>query len=431
MNDADKPKIEELAQEVALWNSYREARRIEGIDITEFYADLASAQKQALTSPGAREDFTELCNNGCFQITLAALVVLLRYSPQLENCWTELVGRPDNREKSARNLEQAVETLENLFGNVIASEKQRKYGELVKIGRLPVSRVISELRLHIRFINFAGTLQEDNEIRSPVELTKYLLTSYGRRMTGRLHHRNVSSLIQEVLGLANYDDVAHRMWCNRNYKRTKRICELIIGSRPPNGMRCASVRFGNVLGSSGSVIPVLTQQLQNNEPLTVTHPDIKRFFMTTREAVALVLQAFVIGQHGDILVLDMGESIRIVELARTLIRLSGRSEREIEIRFTGLREGEKLNEELFYEQEKVIPSSCEKIKRTSGPLKDWPTLCRQLEELRASMSIDGAAPVRAKVKEIVPEYSFPIDHPRQPVAIPRTAARLGAVAGHD
>jgi FlaA1/EpsC-like NDP-sugar epimerase len=211
---------------------------------------------------------------------------------------------------------------------------------------------------------------------------------------------------------------------------TKRICELIIASRPPNGMRCASVRFGNVLGSSGSVIPVLTQQLQNNEPLTVTHPDIKRFFMTTREAVALVLQAFVIGQDGDILVLDMGESIRIVELARTLIRLSGRSEREIEIRFTGLRDGEKLNEELFYKQEKVIPSSCEKIKRTSGPLKDWPSLCRQLEELRASMSIDGAAPVRAKVKEIVPEYSFPIDHPKQPVAIPRTGAHLRAVAGH-
>ena len=212
---------------------------------------------------------------------------------------------------------------------------------------------------------------------------------------------------------------------------TKRICELILASRPPNRMRCAAVRFGNVLGSSGSVIPVLTQQLQNNEPLTVTHPDIKRFFMTTREAVALVLQAFVIGQHGDILVLDMGESIRIVELARTLIRLSGRSEHDVEIRFTGLRDGEKLNEELFYEQEKVIPSSCEKIKRTSGPLKDWPSLCRQLDELRASMSIDGAAPVRARLKAIVPEYSCPTNHPKQPVATLRSAAHLRAVAGHD
>jgi FlaA1/EpsC-like NDP-sugar epimerase len=187
---------------------------------------------------------------------------------------------------------------------------------------------------------------------------------------------------------------------------TKRICELIISSKPLNGMRCVSVRFGNVLGSSGSVVPVLKRQLRNHQPLTITHPDIRRFFMITPEAVALVLQAFAIGSHGDILVLDMGESVRILDLARSLIRLSGKSEHEVEIQFTGLREGEKLNEELFYGHEKVIPTSCEKIKRTNGALRNWAELCRQLDELRASMSIDGAAPVRSKIKEIVPEYSF-------------------------
>jgi FlaA1/EpsC-like NDP-sugar epimerase len=186
---------------------------------------------------------------------------------------------------------------------------------------------------------------------------------------------------------------------------TKRVCELILSSRPANGMRCVSVRFGNVLGSNGSVIPVLQQQLQNHQPLTITHPEIKRFFMITPEAVALVLQAFAIGNHGDILVLDMGESVRILDLARGLIRLSGKSERDVEIQFTGLREGEKLNEELFYEHEKVLPTSCEKIKRTNGVLRSWPELSRQLDELRASMSIDGAAPVRSKLKEIVPGYS--------------------------
>src|SRR5271167_247946 len=111
MSDTDKPKIEELAQEMALWNSYREARRVKGIDVAQLFADLSADQMQALTSPGAREDFTELCTDGCFQITLAALVVLLRYSPQLESYWAELVGRPENREKSSRNLEQAVKTL--------------------------------------------------------------------------------------------------------------------------------------------------------------------------------------------------------------------------------------------------------------------------------------------------------------------------------
>ena len=212
---------------------------------------------------------------------------------------------------------------------------------------------------------------------------------------------------------------------------TKRTCELILSSRPQNGMRCVSVRFGNVLGSNGSVVPVLTQQLRNHEPLTVTHPEIKRFFMTTREAVALVLQAFVIGRHGDILVLDMGEQVKIVDLARTLIRLSGQSERDVEIRFTGLREGEKLSEELFYEHEEVIPTSCEKIKRTKGPLKNWPELCLQLEELRASMNVDGAAPVRAKMKEIVPEYSLQSDNSSQTCGDALAGQRFRAVAGHD
>src|SRR5215510_6398755 len=185
---------------------------------------------------------------------------------------------------------------------------------------------------------------------------------------------------------------------------TKRICELILSSRPANGMRCVSVRFGNVLGSSGSVIPVLKQQLGNHQPLTITHPDIRRFFMLTPEAVALVLQAFTIGSHGDILVLDMGESVRILDLARSLIRLSGKSEEDVEIKFTGLREGEKLKEELFYEQESVTPTACDKIKRTNGAHCNWSELCRQLRELGASLYVDGPSPVRAKIKEIVPEY---------------------------
>lgn len=211
---------------------------------------------------------------------------------------------------------------------------------------------------------------------------------------------------------------------------TKRICELIISSRPPNGMRCVSVRFGNVLGSSGSVIPVLKQQLRDHQPLTITHPDIKRFFMITPEAVALVLQAFAIGNHGDILVLDMGESVRILDLARSLIRLSGKFEHDVQIQFTGLRDGEKLEEELFYSHERVLPTSCGKIKRTIGTLKDWPGLCRQLDELRASMSIDGIAPIRAKIKEIVPEYSLP-DHVQSANGATTESSHFQAVAGHD
>jgi FlaA1/EpsC-like NDP-sugar epimerase len=187
---------------------------------------------------------------------------------------------------------------------------------------------------------------------------------------------------------------------------TKRVSELIIACRPANGMRCVSVRFGNVLGSNGSVVPIFQQQLRTSQTLTITHPEIKRFFMTGHEAVSLVLQAFVIGAHGDTLVLDMGEPVRILDLARTLIRLSGKSEREVGIEFTGLREGEKLTEELFYGTEEVHPTRFEKIKRTRSSLEGWGKLQRHLDELRVSMGVDGAEPVRRKIKEIVPQYSY-------------------------
>ena len=185
---------------------------------------------------------------------------------------------------------------------------------------------------------------------------------------------------------------------------SKRIGELMLSARPDNNMRCVSVRFGNVLGSSGSVVPILQEQLRKRRALTITHPEIRRFFMTTQEAVSLVLQASTIGHHGDILVLEMGTPIKILDMARTLIRLSGRSEDTVEIQFTGLREGEKLEEELYYPHEHVLPTAYEKIKRINGSKPDWSRLHGQLEELRAAMTIDGAGQIRAKIKEIVPEY---------------------------
>jgi FlaA1/EpsC-like NDP-sugar epimerase len=186
---------------------------------------------------------------------------------------------------------------------------------------------------------------------------------------------------------------------------TKRIGELIVACRPASAMRCVSVRFGNVLGSNGSVVPVFQEQLRRNQPLSITHPEIKRFFMTGREAVSLVLQAHVIGNAGETLVLDMGEPVRIVDLARTLIRLSGRSVREVGITFTGLREGEKLNEELFYKNEEVQTTSSEKIKRIRSAMMSWAQLQRYLNELRISVSLPGCGLVRRKIKQIVPEYA--------------------------
>lgn len=188
---------------------------------------------------------------------------------------------------------------------------------------------------------------------------------------------------------------------------TKRLGELIVAQRPSNGMRSVSVRFGNVLGSSGSVIPVLQDQLRNGRPLTITHPEMKRFFMTTSEAVSLVLQAAAIGEHGDTLVLDMGTPVRILDLAHTLLRLCGKKAGDVDIQFTGLRPGEKLAEELFYPSEEIRPTSCSKVNRACSNHRDWLSLHQRLDELQATLYLDGAGPIRAAIKKIVPEYSCP------------------------
>jgi FlaA1/EpsC-like NDP-sugar epimerase len=185
---------------------------------------------------------------------------------------------------------------------------------------------------------------------------------------------------------------------------TKRVGELILAAWPWQRMRCVSVRFGNVLGSNGSVIPIFQEQIRQNQPITITHPEITRFFMTISEAVSLVLQAFSIGRDGDILVLDMGEPVRITELAETLVRLSGKSRQEF--KFIGLRPGEKLFEELFYSDERVLPSACEKIACTEGVKLAWPALKRSLDELYVAMSLGKRGPLLAQLKRIVPQFTY-------------------------
>jgi FlaA1/EpsC-like NDP-sugar epimerase len=187
---------------------------------------------------------------------------------------------------------------------------------------------------------------------------------------------------------------------------TKRVCELIMAAKPNSKMRRVSVRFGNVLGSQGSVIPVFQEQIRKQGIVTVTHPDITRFFMTIPEAVSLVLQAFTIGKHGEIMVLEMGKPIKIVDVARTLVRLCGKSEDDVEIVFTGLRKGEKLHEELFYAGESASRTDIEKIFCTSSKLMSWPVLHEHLRELEGMVYACTDAMIREKLKQIVPEYRY-------------------------
>jgi FlaA1/EpsC-like NDP-sugar epimerase len=184
---------------------------------------------------------------------------------------------------------------------------------------------------------------------------------------------------------------------------TKRIGELMVAARPSR-MRCLSVRFGNVLGSQGSVIPLFQEQIKIKRTITVTHPEITRYFMTIPEAVSLVLQAFSIGEKRDILVLDMGKPVRILDMAKTLIRLSGLHQDEVKISFTGLRPGEKLFEDLFYAFERRSNTGAQNVFRTQGQTTSWSNLLQLLAELRAESATGIPDRIRAKVKEIVPEY---------------------------
>jgi len=188
---------------------------------------------------------------------------------------------------------------------------------------------------------------------------------------------------------------------------TKRAAEMVISSLANEhaATRFMAVRFGNVLGSSGSVIPKFKEQIERGGPITVTHPDIIRYFMTIPEAARLVLQAAAIGESGQVLVLDMGEPVKIVDLARDMIRLSGHSTDAIPIVFTGLRPGEKLFEELLADSDSTLPTSIERLliakldeSPTSQSVSSWIESWAKLEE------IPGDQAVRDWLRQLVRQY---------------------------
>lgn len=196
---------------------------------------------------------------------------------------------------------------------------------------------------------------------------------------------------------------------------SKRVAELIMQSLRDKGTLTMAVRFGNVIGSSGSVVPIFRRQIERGGPVTVTHPDVSRYFMTIPESTQLVLQAAAMGEGGEIFILKMGTPVKIADMARDLIRLSGKEpDIDIKITYTGLREGEKLYEELITEGEDILPTRHEKImvlrsndyaKRLDNLQSMKQTLDNNIEELiKYSKDHNGSA-IKRKLKEMVPEYN--------------------------
>jgi FlaA1/EpsC-like NDP-sugar epimerase len=167
------------------------------------------------------------------------------------------------------------------------------------------------------------------------------------------------------------------------------------------------VRFGNVLGSTGSVVPRFREQIARGGPITVTHPEIQRYFMSIPEAAQLVLQAGMMGKGGEIFVLDMGEPVKIVELARQMIRLSGFAEDDIRIEFSGLRPGEKLYEEPLADAEKTLPTPHPKLRVAQVRAPESGTLLEDLFDWLANPRDASPAGVRAQLRRWVPEYAVP------------------------
>jgi len=187
--------------------------------------------------------------------------------------------------------------------------------------------------------------------------------------------------------------------------QSKALCEWIVeayGSRREISTRFVAVRFGNVLGSSGSVIPIFRRQIAKGGPVTVTHPDMTRYFMTIPEAASLVVQAGAIGGEGEIFVLDMGEPVRILDLARNMIRLSGKEpDGDVPIDFVGARPGEKLHEELWGADEEVRPTSHPKIQRVTRAGADAARLERELEALEVLVEGGETLEVVSRLRALV------------------------------
>ncbi len=209
---------------------------------------------------------------------------------------------------------------------------------------------------------------------------------------------------------------------------SKRIGEMLVADAARRtGRPYVSVRFGNVLGSNGSVVPIFQEQLENGEPLTITHPEMTRFFMTIPEAAWLILDAAALGRNGDLFVLDMGDPVRVMDLAHDLVRLAGRDPSSHPMETIGLRPGEKLHEELFYDIESVEPTESPKVRRAKAPVP--PVDVRGDVRRMLDLATGGD---EAKLRTVILDYAWAHDEPLVPddgtVGLPESRPEATAIA---
>ncbi len=279
---------------------------------------------------------------------------------------------------------------------------------------------------HIKYILVLGDIRHKGEVKSLFE--KYhpevVFHAAAYKHVPMIEINPWEAIYNNILGSKNVIEIA----CDSGIGRfvlvstdkavnptnvmgaSKRVTELLTQAHANPGLtKFMAVRFGNVVGSSGSVIPLFKKQIEQGGPVTVTHPEVTRYFMTIPEAVQLILQAGTMGRGGEVFILDMGTPVKIVDMARDLIKLSGlEPEKDIDIEFIGLRPGEKLHEELVVVGEEVTPTSHDKIlvlKQNGSGLLTKNDLEKNIQELVKLADVRDAAGIKQKLKEIVPEYT--------------------------
>ena len=274
----------------------------------------------------------------------------------------------------------------------------------------------------LRIVPILADIRQSNRLESVFEtfMPEVIFHAAAYKHVPMIEYNPVEAISNNVIGTRRLVDYAHRFGVETFVMvstdkavnptnimgASKRVAEIYVQALARlSKTKFTTVRFGNVLGSNGSVIPLFMEQINNGGPVTVTHRDVIRYFMTIPEATQLVLQTGCIGNGGEIFVLDMGEPIRIVDLAEQLINLSGLTPYDdIDIIFTGLRPGEKLFEELLIEGEGIMPTAHPKIKVLKSLRYDLNILEKKLDRLNSDAKTNNIAELMESLKNIVPEF---------------------------
>jgi hypothetical protein len=215
-----------------LWDSLAEILVKRGWNLQEIVDNWAKKELEQIRSEGADDDLRELCKAGCVSEVLGILLRALRWSPGFEEFWRQAYGAPDARIKVERSLRKIADQLQNLFAFTVSVEDDEVVSKLADFGHIPPGQLISELRFYGQMLKLLGDLPKESKARTLADLIKFFLIDYVKISTGHFRDRNVSSLLAVVVGIDSYNEVAQRMWRNRNFKRMKprypKVAEFLV-----------------------------------------------------------------------------------------------------------------------------------------------------------------------------------------------------------